>query len=110
MRAYPDELNPTAKRLGIALIRIDARNASELPKAFATILASGANAIYMVDDAALAGSVRERKQTIAWAHYPAVAAAARRRSLSVVERCGLFVVLAPLAPAAGDLIRWASAH
>ena len=67
MRAYPDELNPTAKRLGIALIRIDARNASELPKAFATILASGANAIYMVDDAALAGSVRERKQTIAWA-------------------------------------------
>ncbi len=67
MRAYPDELNPTAKRLGFALIRIDARNASELPKAFAAILASGASAIYMVDDAALAGSAGARKQTIAWA-------------------------------------------
>ena len=67
MRAYPDELNPTAKRLGIKLIRIDARNASDLPKAFAAILASGASAIYMVDDAAIVGSAGVRRQTIAWA-------------------------------------------
>ena len=55
------------QRLGITLTLIDARNASDLPQAFAVMRASGADAIFMVDDAALAGTTEVRKQIIDWA-------------------------------------------
>ena len=61
---YPGVLAPAAGRLGVALIRIEARNVSDLPQAFATIVASGANAIFLVDDPALAGTGEARKQVI----------------------------------------------
>ena len=35
-RSYPGDLGSAANQLGIALIRVDARNASDLPQAFAT--------------------------------------------------------------------------
>ena len=63
-RDYPGVLAPAAGRLGVTLIRIEARNVSGLPQAFAAIAASGANAIFLVDDPALAGTGEGRKQVI----------------------------------------------
>ena len=51
-RDYPGILAPGAAQLGLTLIRIEARHVSDLPRAFAAIVASGANAIFMVDDPA----------------------------------------------------------
>jgi putative ABC transport system substrate-binding protein len=61
-RNYPGLLAPAAAQFGVTLIRIEARNVSDLPQAFATIAASGANAIFLLDDAALAGMGTVRKQ------------------------------------------------
>ena len=66
-RDYPGILAPTAAQLGLTLIRIEARSLSDLPQAFADIVASGANAIYIVDDPALAGTGPVRKQVSEWA-------------------------------------------
>jgi putative ABC transport system substrate-binding protein len=66
-RNYLDILRPSASQLGITLIRIEARNESDLPQVFAAIRASAADAIYMVDDAALAGAGEVRKQILQWA-------------------------------------------
>ena len=66
-RNYPGNLAPTAAQLGVTLIKIEARNVSDLPQAFAAIAASGANAIYLFDDAALAGSGPVRKEVGEWA-------------------------------------------
>jgi putative ABC transport system substrate-binding protein len=66
-RRYTDALRPAASQLGLTLVRVEARNDSDLPQAFATIRASGADAIYMVDDAALAGTAEVRKRVIKWA-------------------------------------------
>ena len=63
-RDYPGVLAPAAGQLGVTLIRIEARNVSGLPQAFAAIAASGASAIYLVDDPALAGTGEARKQVI----------------------------------------------
>jgi len=63
-RDYPGVLAPAAGQLGVTLIRIEARNVSGLPRAFAAIAASGANAIFLVDDPALAGTREGRKQVI----------------------------------------------
>jgi putative ABC transport system substrate-binding protein len=66
-RRDPGVLDSAARQLGIALTRVDARNASDLPQAFAMIRASGADAIFMDDDAALAGTSEVRKEIIKWA-------------------------------------------
>jgi len=66
-RGYLIVLSPAANQLGIALTGIEARNESDLPQAFASILASGADAVLIVDDAALAGTPEVRKQIIKWA-------------------------------------------
>ncbi len=66
-RDYPGLLAPGAAQLGLTLIRIEARSLSDLPKAFAAIVASGANAIYFFDDATLAGTGPGRKQVSEWA-------------------------------------------
>jgi putative tryptophan/tyrosine transport system substrate-binding protein len=63
-RDYPGVLATAATQLGVTLIRIEARNVSDLPQAFAVIAASGANAIFLVDDPALAGTGEGRKQVI----------------------------------------------
>jgi putative ABC transport system substrate-binding protein len=47
-RSYPGVLSPAANQLGITLTRIDARNASDLPQAFAMIVASGADALFKI--------------------------------------------------------------
>jgi len=61
---YPARLAPAAAQLGMTLLRIEARNGSDLPHAFAAIAASGANAIYLIDDPALAGVTDVRRQII----------------------------------------------
>ena len=61
---YSGALAPAAGQLGVTLIGIEARNVSGLPQAFAAIAASGANAILLVDDPALAGTGEARKQVI----------------------------------------------
>jgi putative ABC transport system substrate-binding protein len=66
-RSYPGVLLPAANQLGITLTKIDARSASDLPQAFAMIRASGADAIFLLDDAVLAGTAEVRKQIINWA-------------------------------------------
>ncbi len=66
-RRDTDALRPAANQLGLTLVRVEARNDSDLPRAFAMIQASGADAIYMVNDAALAGTAEVRKQVIKWA-------------------------------------------
>jgi putative ABC transport system substrate-binding protein len=62
--SYPGILRPAASQLDLTLIRIDVRNASDLPQAFATIRSGGADAIFLVDDAALAGTAGVRKEII----------------------------------------------
>jgi putative tryptophan/tyrosine transport system substrate-binding protein len=66
-RDYPGILAPGADQLGLTMIRIEARHVSDLPQAFAAIAASGANAIYIYDDPALAGTGQVRKQVSDWA-------------------------------------------
>jgi putative ABC transport system substrate-binding protein len=63
-RDHPGVLAPAAAQLGVTLIRIEARNVSDLPQAFAAIAPSGADAIFLVDDPALAGTGEARKQVI----------------------------------------------
>jgi len=63
-RDYPGILAPGAAQLGLTLIRIEARNVSDLPRAFAAIAASGADAVYLVDDPALAATGEPRQQVI----------------------------------------------
>ncbi len=60
--SYVDLLRLPAARMGIALVRIDSRNIADLPRAFATILDSRADAILIPDDAALAGTSAVRKE------------------------------------------------
>ena len=62
--SYLDRLRPAANQLGITLTRVDARNATDLAQAFATIRASGANAILLADNLALAGTPEVRKQIL----------------------------------------------
>ncbi len=66
-RDYPGLLAAAAAQLGLTLIRIEARNVSDLSQALAAIAASGANAIYLIDDPALAGTGPVRKQVSEWA-------------------------------------------
>src|SRR6185295_9424523 len=63
-RGYPGVLASAAGQLGVTLIRIEARNVSDLPQAFAAIAASGANAIFLPDQPALAATSEARKQII----------------------------------------------
>jgi hypothetical protein len=63
-RDYPGVLASAAAQLGVTLIRIEARNVSDLPQAFTAIAAAGANAIFLVDDPALAGTREARKEVI----------------------------------------------
>lgn len=65
--SYLDLLGPAAKQLAITLIRVDARNAADLPQAFAMIRSRAADAILIVDDQALAGTPAVRQQIIRWA-------------------------------------------
>ena len=66
-RHHPGVLADAARQLGFVLIRVDARNASELPKAFAAMVDGRIDAIFLGDDAALAGSADVRKRTSEWA-------------------------------------------
>jgi len=66
-RDYPGILAPAAVKLSLTLIRIEARNVSDLSEAFGASTAAGANAIYIVDDPALAGTGPVRKQVSEWA-------------------------------------------
>ena len=66
-RDYLGVLSPAATKLGVTLVRIDARGIFDLPQAFTAIAESRADAVLMVDDAALAGSGEVRKQVIDWA-------------------------------------------
>ena len=59
-------LRPAAAQLGMTLVGVAARNISELPQAFAAVVDSGADAIFMLDEAALAGSQNVRKQVSEW--------------------------------------------
>ena len=67
------EMDAAAAQLGLTLVRIEARGAADLPQAFAAIsaiaatTADRADAIFMGDDAALAGSGEVRKLVSAWA-------------------------------------------
>jgi len=56
-----------ATQLGVTLVRTEAHNAFDLPQALAAIAASGADAVFMDDDSALAGSSEIRKQVSEWA-------------------------------------------
>jgi putative ABC transport system substrate-binding protein len=62
-----NRLDPAAAQLGVTLVRVEARGAADLPQAFAAITTARADAIFMGDDAALAGSVEIRQQVSAWA-------------------------------------------
>jgi len=61
-REYPQILVPAASRLGLTLVRIEARSGSDVPRAFAAMSAAGVDAVYLVDDSALAGDRKTRKQ------------------------------------------------
>ena len=64
------EMDAAAAQLGLTLLRIEARGAADLPQAFAAILAIApgrVDAIFMGNNAALAGSGEVRSQVSAWA-------------------------------------------
>ncbi len=64
---YRVPLAAAATQLGLTLVGIDARNAADLPQALAAITAGRVDAIFMADDALLAGSMEVRTQVSAWA-------------------------------------------
>lgn len=64
------EMDAAATQLGLTLVRVEARGAADLPQVFAatSAMAAGrADAIFMGDDAALAGSGEVRRLVSAWA-------------------------------------------
>jgi ABC-type uncharacterized transport system, periplasmic component len=61
-RDYP--VADAAGQLSVTVTRIEARNISDLPQAFAAVVASGADAIYLPDDPTLASTGEARKQII----------------------------------------------
>lgn len=65
--SYLDLLRPAARPLGVTLIRVDARNAADLPQAFAMMQSSAADAIRIAHDRTLAGVPAVRQQIIQWA-------------------------------------------
>jgi putative ABC transport system substrate-binding protein len=65
-RPYPAVLEPAAHQVGVTLVAVKARNESDLSQAFATIGASRANAVLVVNDAELTGSSKVRRQIIDW--------------------------------------------
>lgn len=65
--SYVDLLRPAARQLGLTLIQVGARNAADLPQAFAMIQSGAADAILIADDQALAGTPAVRQQIIRWA-------------------------------------------
>lgn len=66
-RRYPEVLEPAATQLDLTLTRIDVRNSSDLPQAFAAIVARGANAIFLVDDPLIVAATDTRQQILDWA-------------------------------------------
>lgn len=64
---YVDLLRLAARQLGLTLIQVGARNAADLPQAFAMIQSGTADAILVADDQALAGTPAVRQQIIRWA-------------------------------------------
>ena len=60
-------LDPAAAQLGLTLVSFEARGAADLPLVFAAITAARADAIFIGDDAALAGSAEVRQHVSAWA-------------------------------------------
>ena len=76
-----NRLDPAAAQLGLTLIRVEVRGAADLPEAFAAITAARADAIFMGDDAALAGSAEVRQQ---------ISARALVRRLPVASSSGRF--------------------
>ena len=53
-----DLIRPAAVQLGVTLVKIEARNVSDLPQAFAAVASSGADAIFMFDEAGKIQNVR----------------------------------------------------
>jgi len=66
-RGYPGVLGPATARSGMTLIGIEVRNVSDLPQAFATIAARGADAILLTADPLLTASEAIRPRVIEWA-------------------------------------------
>ena len=86
-RGYPGVLDTAAAQMNLALIRIEVGNVSALTRAFATIVAKGADAILLTPDRSLTGSDEVRQQIIEWAlrrHMPVASPSAQ-----VVPRGGL---------------------
>ncbi len=109
-RSYPDVLSSAANQLGITLTRIDVRNAADLPQAFAMIRASGADAIYLVDDAALAGTPEVRKQIVMWAlgrRLPVASSSSRVAPEGGLVSLGTDIRRFPGAPRSTSTASWA---
>ena len=64
---YRNALNAAAAQFGLTLVIVEARGAADLPSALAAITAARVDAIFMGDDAVLAGSAEIRQQVSAWA-------------------------------------------
>ena len=65
--ARMDVLAPAASQLGITLLNVAVRDASELPRAFDSMLAGGADAVCITPESTLVGSPEVRKQLAEWA-------------------------------------------
>jgi len=60
LRGLAEGLGP----LGLALVRVEARGAADVPQAFATLAAAGADAAFLLDDSVLAGTPAVRARFI----------------------------------------------
>lgn len=56
------ELQPAATRLGLSLLRADARSAAELPQAVSAAVAGGANAIFLTTELWVGGTPESRRR------------------------------------------------
>jgi putative tryptophan/tyrosine transport system substrate-binding protein len=73
---YPDVLNEAARTLGITLIRAEARGVPEVDRAFAMMVAQGADGLFALNDLTLVGAtpVPERiLELIAHYRLPSIA-------------------------------------
>ena len=89
-----NRLDAAAAQLGLTLVSVKARGAADLPSAFAAIAAGHADAIFMDDDDALAGSAEVRQQ---------VSARALGRRLPVASSSGSFAADGALLSLGTDL-------
>jgi putative tryptophan/tyrosine transport system substrate-binding protein len=63
-RGYPEVMDPTARALGVELVRVEAHGLADIDQAFAAMETQGVDAVYVLPESTLGGSDRTLKRIV----------------------------------------------